>query len=152
MRAKEILAHEIYVKHLFSDKFLFEIPNFQRPFAWEKENFEQLFSDIKDALQTNLETFGNKIDDYESYFLGSIILCAKQLKDDGSGEYAIIDGQQRLVSLAILIAVMRDLLEDNKRKNRLQNKIYQERDDDIGTPERVRIKMRDKEEEFGNYK
>lgn len=39
-------------------------------------------------------------DYYEPYFLGSIILQGEE-KPDGSGEYAIIDGQQRLVSLAI---------------------------------------------------
>lgn len=143
-----IQAHEITLKDLFGDKYLFEIPNFQRPFAWEKENFEQLFTDIKDALQLNMENFGNKIEDYDPYFLGSIILWTKDLRDDGSGKYAVIDGQQRLVSLAILMAVMRDLTNKRKAKNTLQKRIYQERDEFAGTPESVRIKVRDKEEEF----
>jgi len=145
---EKIKAGEIYIKDLFSDKYLFEIPDFQRPFAWEKENFEQLFNDIKEALQANQENYGNKLDEYEPYFLGSIILWTKELKDDGSGRYAVIDGQQRLISLAILMAVMRDLVNNQKAKNSLQRRIYQEEDEYSGTKESVRIKVRDKERDF----
>ena len=99
MNTEKIKAHEITLKDLFGDKYIFEIPNFQRPFTWEKENFEQLFTDIKDALDLNKENYGDKIEDYEPYFLGSVILWIKDLKDDGSGVYAVIDGQQRLVTL-----------------------------------------------------
>ena len=148
MITEKIKAHEITLKDLFGDKYIFEIPNFQRPFAWEKENFEQLFTDIKDALDLNKENYGDKIEDYEPYFLGSVILWTKDLKDDGSGVYAVIDGQQRLVSLAILMAVMRDLTDSAKAKNTLQRKIYQEPDEFSGTPESVRIRMREKEAEF----
>jgi len=147
MLEERIKAGEIYIKDLFGDKYLFEIPNFQRAFAWEKENFELLFSDIKDALQLNQEN-GKKFDDYEPYFLGSIILWIKRLKDDGSGEYAIIDGQQRLVSLAILMAVMRDLTNDSDYRMDLQTSIYQKASKAKGTSEKVRIKVREKEEDF----
>ena len=147
MLEERIKAGEIYIKDLFGDKYLFEIPNFQRAFAWEKENFELLFSDIKDALQLNKEN-GKEFDDYEPYFLGSIILWIKRLKDDGSGEYAIIDGQQRLVSLAILMAVMRDLTNDSDYRMDLQTSIYQKVSRARGTPEKVRIKVREKEEDF----
>ena len=162
MITEKIKAHEITLKDLFGDKYIFEIPNFQRPFAWEKENFEQLFTDIKDALDLNKENYGNKIEDYEPYFLGSVILWTKDLKDDGSGVYAVIDGQQRLVSLAILIAVMRDYaikvadeISDDKLKeifkdfaHDLQSSIYQKASIAKGTPESVRIKMKEKEAEF----
>ena len=148
MMDEKIKAGHIYARDLFSDKYLFEIPDFQRPFAWEKDNFEQLFDDIKEALQTNQKNYGDKIEDYEPYFIGSIILWAKELGDDGSGKYALIDGQQRIVSLAILMAVMRDLVNDQKAKNTLQGRIYQERDDYSGTIESVRIQIRDKEKLF----
>ena len=147
MLEERIKAGEIYIKDLFGDKYLSEIPNFQRAFAWEKENFELLFGDIKDALQLNQEN-GKKFDDYEPYFLGSIILWIKRLKEDGSGEYAIIDGQQRIVSLAILMAVMRDLTNDSDYKTDLQTSIYQKASKAKGRPEKVRIKVREKEEDF----
>lgn len=146
MVEERIKAGEIYIKDLFGDKYLFKIPNFQRSFAWEKEKFEQLFSDIKDALQLNQED-SKKFDKYEPYFLGSIILQGEE-KPDGSGEYAIIDGQQRLVSLAILMAVMRDLVNSSNARDNLQRRIYQEADEFSGTPASIRIKVREKEEDF----
>jgi len=141
-------ADEVYMRNLFGDKYLFEIPNFQRPFSWRKENFEQLFDDLKDELQINQEKKGNKIRSYDPYFLGSIILCVKNLKPDGSGTYEIIDGQQRIVSLAILMAVLRDSANRPKAKMNLQRRIYQEKDEYSGTEESVRVKVRDKEKDF----
>lgn len=136
----KIEAREVYLKDLFGDKFLFEIPDFQRQFAWEKENFDQLVDDIKDAL----DTFAGK----EPYFLGSIILWTQQLEDDGSGLYAIIDGQQRLTSLAILMASLRDVTEDDDAQEALQNCIYQEANKYSGTQECVRVKVREREYDF----
>jgi len=136
----KIEAREVYLKDLFGDKFLFEVPDFQRQFAWEKENFDQLVDDIKDAL----DAFEGK----EPYFLGSIILWTQQRADDGSGLYAIIDGQQRLTSLVILMACLRDLTEDDRAKKALQERIYQEADEYSGTQECVRVKIRAREYDF----
>jgi len=138
--AGQIEASEIYLKDLFDDKYLFEIPYFQRQFAWDKENFEQLIEDIDDAI----DTFG----DNEPYFLGSVILWTKELKDDGSGSYAVIDGQQRLTSLVILMGCLRDLAQNQMAKNNLQGRIYQEEDEFSGTEECVRVKVRDQESDF----
>jgi len=138
--AGQIEASEIYLKNLFDDKYLFEIPYFQRQFAWDKENFEQLIEDIDDAI----DTFG----DNEPYFLGSVILWTKELKDDGSGSYAVIDGQQRLTSLVILMGCLRDLAQNQMAKNNLQGRIYQEEDEFSGTEECVRVKVRDQESDF----
>jgi len=109
MVEEKIRAEQICIDDLFGDKYLFEIPNYQRSFVWEKDNFEQLFNDIKDEIEKSKKNHGNNSRDYEPYFLGSIVLHTKESKDDGSGRYDIIDGRQRLASLAILIAVMRDL-------------------------------------------
>lgn len=41
-------------------KYLFEVPDYQRPFVWEKENSEQLFDDIKSEIDKNREHHHNK--------------------------------------------------------------------------------------------
>jgi uncharacterized protein with ParB-like and HNH nuclease domain len=38
------------IRKVFSDDFLFKIPNYQRPYAWTIEETEQLFIDLIDAL------------------------------------------------------------------------------------------------------
>ncbi|HEY88847.1 MAG TPA: DUF262 domain-containing protein, partial [Thermoflexia bacterium] len=135
-----IEAREKHLKDLFGDKFLFEIPEFQRQFSWEKENFEQLVEDIKDALVA--------FDGKEPYFLGSIILWTKESHADGSGLFAVIDGQQRLTSIVILMACLRDLCQDSEEKRELQDCIYQKAKKLKGTSERVRLKVRDREHDF----
>lgn len=146
----EIKAQEIYLKDLMGSKFLFEIPDFQRPYSWDKDNFEQLIDDIWDAISVNQASVGTgtKLAEYEPYFLGSIILWTKELNLDDSGRYAVIDGQQRLISLAILFAVLRDLTDNVRFSQSLQNSIYQEEDVAKGLPDSVRIKVRSKEHDF----
>lgn len=141
---EKIEAEHVYVKDLFDDENLFEIPDFQRPFAWEKENFEQLIDDIKDALSVNIENY-EKFNNYEPYFLGSVIRL--QSNEGNQYKYAIIDGQQRMVSLVILIAVIRDIINDNLQ-GQLQGFIYQEPKEIIDQKEQARIEIRFKERDF----
>lgn len=145
---KKISAEEIYIRDLFGPKYLFEIPNFQRPFSWYQDKFQQLFDDVKDALRSNQERYSTKLEDYEPYFLGAIILWTKELKDDNSGKYYIIDGQQRLASLAILYAVLRDLTPREETKNYLHKGIIQEKVEDAGLEESVRILVRENDRDF----
>jgi uncharacterized protein with ParB-like and HNH nuclease domain len=146
IQESRIKAYELGLINLLGEGYLFEIPDYQRPFVWETKNFEQLFDDIKQAVSDNEEKYKN-LDDYEPYFIGSMVM---QTKD--KGKYDVIDGQQRLISLAILVAVMRDLLinsgKNDNLTNKLQGMIYQEKDEDLGTKESVRIKLRDRESDF----
>lgn len=125
----EIKADKIKIGDIFSDQFQFKIPTFQRPFVWKNDNFENLFEYIYSAFERK----------QEEYFLGSIIW---QLQEkDGNFYYHIIDGQQRLVSLAILLAVIRDKTNDSDTKVSIQNSLFQ-REDKLKRKSSVpRIKM-----------
>jgi len=96
---------------LLSGSFLLNVPVYQRPFAWTKEEAGQLLDDLIEAA--GIETDSPPDPDY---FLGSVLLM------DSSGgppvnlsaampfrEFDIVDGQQRLVTLLTLTAVLRDL-------------------------------------------
>ncbi|MFC3885568.1 DUF262 domain-containing protein [Bacillus songklensis] len=133
-----IEAKEILFKDLFGSKFTFKIPGYQRQYSWEKDQQEQLFDDIKEALEF----------EEESYFLGSVILQVISQKSDDSGVYDVVDGQQRLTTLTILLAVMRDLIAHPKAKSTLQSKIYQEADPYEDKPETVRLRVRDRDYSF----
>jgi uncharacterized protein with ParB-like and HNH nuclease domain len=151
MAEEKIRAAEISINDLFGDKYLFEVPDYQRPFVWEKENFEQLFDDIKAEIDKNREQHQNNFTNYEPYFLGSIVLYQKELRSSGYGKYEIIDGRQRLVSLAILMAVIRDLaisVNNQKAKNTMQKKIYQEENEYEGTQANARIEVKESEKTF----
>lgn len=62
-----------------------ELPDYQRDYCWEDKNIIDLW--------TNL----SKIEDGEPYHLGTIIL------HDYNGCYNIIDGQQRLITLTLML-------------------------------------------------
>lgn len=81
---------------LFNREVLYNIPSYQRPYQWTKEQVVQLWEDLFEAYEN----------DNENYFLGSIITMK-------SSEYSsncrdVVDGQQRLITLIILFAVIRD--------------------------------------------
>ena len=123
----EINSEKIKIADIFSDRFQFKIPDFQRPLSWKKDNFEKLFEDIYSAFNEG----------QEEYFLGSIIL--QQEKD--SNVYFIIDGQQRLTAVALLLAVIRDNTKDEELKKSIQKALFQEEDKFKNLPSVARIKL-----------
>lgn len=148
MFTEKVKAKEYYIKDLLSNKFLFEIPDYQRAYSWTKENLKQLVDDIWESVELNKSRGSKEFDQYEPYFLGSIVLCSKEYKDDGCGIYDVIDGQQRLTSIIMLIATIRDLVDNEEYKKVLSGLIYQEPNILMGIKESIRVKARGKEEEF----
>src|ERR1700720_3932492 len=100
MELEPIKAGQERLSRVFSDEFAFAIPTYQRPYAWEREQAEALLDDILAALKDATETREAVTD-----FLGSIVL----IKQPGSPEAKVVDGQQRLTTLTILLSVLRDL-------------------------------------------
>lgn len=148
MFTEKVKAKEYYTKDLLSNKFLFEIPDYQRAYSWTKENLKQLVEDIWESVELNKARGNKEFDQYEPYFLGSIVLCSKEYKDDGCGIYDVIDGQQRLTSIIMLIAAIRDLIDNEEYKKVLSDLIYQKPNVLMGIKESIRVKARGKEEEF----
>ncbi len=69
-----------------------EIPPFQRPYSWKPEQWGQLWEDLTVRLD-------------QDYLMGGIVLCGTD-----NGNDFVIDGQQRLSTISLLIAVCRDYL------------------------------------------
>ena len=135
-----IKAEEQPLGLIFSKNYLFVIPKFQRPFSWVSDNFERLFLDIYESMKNTQESEGG-------YFLGSMVLW-----NERENVYNVIDGQQRLASLTILLAVIRDSLQDEKFRRILHEAIFQEEDPVRRIPEVERLKPWDELlEKFRKY-
>lgn len=78
-----------------SDK-KFIIPVYQRNYKWEKENCCQFLRDLKNVY----------IREYNPYFLGSVVFVSKN--NGVCEEYTIIDGQQRIITLSLVLAALRN--------------------------------------------
>jgi len=89
-----INAEVLRVRDVFSSAADIRVPPFQRGFAWGDEETEALIKDL-------LEAFRNSV----IYFLGAIVV----IRPKGRGPSDVVDGQQRLTTLTIILAVMRDL-------------------------------------------
>lgn len=162
-----IEAEEVPLNKLFSENNTYQIPNFQRPFSWGEDNFEQLVDDIVSEFQQEVDNWTldegikrSRDDDMpinpgncEPYFLGSLILM--ESPDDEEAKFKVIDGQQRLISLSILIGVIRDMVNNEWEDivgegwdETLQNYIKVEGNIMKGTEETVRIHLREVHEDF----
>jgi hypothetical protein len=74
---------------LLSPQYELRIPDYQRTYSWEEKHVVRLLDDIRN--------YGSK-----TYHMGSIILH-KRTDERGEWIYDVVDGQQRLVTLSLLL-------------------------------------------------
>ncbi len=80
----------------------YTIPKYQREYSWNKDNWEDLYSDI--------------LESEENYFLGSIICIGS------AGNFELVDGQQRLTTLSLFLLAIYESI-NRYHKNNPQEKI-----------------------------
>lgn len=100
--AAEFRHQDGHIGELFADANVFVMPPFQRPYCWGEEA-SQLYDDISSAMMRG-EAVRTGRKNRQEYFLGPIIVTRGQ----APGVLEVIDGQQRLATLAILLAILRD--------------------------------------------
>lgn len=77
----------------------FVIPVFQRDYVWKERDWERLWEDIT-ALRA--------ADGPAEHFMGSIVSVPMEISPGEIPRYLIIDGQQRLITFAVLLSALRD--------------------------------------------
>lgn len=134
-----IEANKGILKKIFSEEFWFIVPQYQRPYVWQEENIQELIDDLYYAFENKQNS---------EYFLGALVL--KRTTEKEFREYEILDGQQRLTTLCMMMAVIRDLIKKPQYKYTLSQMIYQEENELLKVPSRNRIKYntRDKVKDF----
>jgi|GEM_PF-1233902 uncharacterized protein with ParB-like and HNH nuclease domain len=92
-----IEAREVDLRGLLSNASeAYKVPPYQRPYAWDREQWEDLFEDIASLKEG------------EVHFLGSIVVISGGHRL-GINYFELVDGQQRLATLLVLLAVIRDI-------------------------------------------
>ena len=117
----KIESGKILVKAVFDTKW-FNIPVYQRPYVWKSEHISELLEDLTFAMTENSEN-----SDFE-YFLGSFVFQSRTPGSEIGQKYLVndlLDGQQRMATLLMLFAVIRDLVNDVETKDVCQNCIFQ---------------------------
>lgn len=132
---KQLEAGEVTLSKVFSADYDFVIPDYQRPYAWGKDQAGELLGDVQEALER---------DPHEPYFLGSIVL----IKEKGVARADVIDGQQRLTTLTILLAVLRDLEADDEVRTQLAGMVREPGSKLDGLKPKPRLTLRHKDAAF----
>ncbi len=96
---------ELSIRELLDGTDKYIIPIYQRNYAWEEKEIEQLLQDIIDYIpKKNNET-------PKEYYIGSLIIN-KQIFNNNT-LFETIDGQQRLTTLSILTSILKNKLQNS---------------------------------------
>ncbi|MCS7031344.1 MAG: DUF262 domain-containing HNH endonuclease family protein [Gloeomargarita sp. SKYG116] len=102
-------VHNIDVCNLLVGFKVYQLPFFQRSYVWPKSRWEMLFDDIE---QTHRKIKTGKADTEYKHFLGSILTVPQPPKANGITFYQVVDGQQRLVTLTLILCAIRDIAKE----------------------------------------
>jgi uncharacterized protein with ParB-like and HNH nuclease domain len=97
-------ASETKLQPIIEGTKQYVVPLFQRPYSWTKKEWGILWDDIVELCETG---------GYRSHFIGSIVTMPTISVPEGVTKYLLIDGQQRLTTIFILLAVLRDKAKQN---------------------------------------
>lgn len=128
----EIKSAKILVKDIFSNLW-FRIPEYQRPYIWSSDQIDDLLDDL---------TYAHEEKPDQEYFLGSFVFQAKKAGSVPGQEFDendLLDGQQRMTTLMMLFACVRDLCADPDVKAICLSSIFQKGNKIHKIPERTRI-------------
>ncbi len=111
---------------------IYTVPQFQRDYSWDQDNWEDLWNDILNIYEEN-----------DSHYMGSIVL-----QNNGDSHFQIIDGQQRFTTLSIIslaiISKIKELAADNIDKEANEERVDLLIKDYLGQKDSVSLKYSSK--------
>ena len=88
------------------------VPLFQRVYSWKKKHWDELWRDL-------LDIYDHEND--REHFMGAIVTMPVKMLPHGVNKYLLIDGQQRLTTIFIILACIRDLVgKDNELSSKIE--------------------------------
>ncbi len=117
MAKVEVELKKLY-QILVDAEYFYQVPDYQRPYVWDKDHLGALIDDLVGSYINNRE---------DEYFCGSIVI-AENPKDK---RWDVVDGQQRLTSFIILACTILRLYKHRlgqKSKDFIEGSIYDKYD------------------------
>src|ERR1700730_10450514 len=87
------------------------VPYFQRTYSWRRHQWTTLFDAILELYELGSPA--------SSHFLGSMVLLAERSVEGPVVPTLLIDGQQRLVTLSLFLAAIRDSARESELADRI---------------------------------
>ena len=110
-----ITPHYRSVQQLLQSR-TFSIDEYQREYQWDRENIEELLSDLVEKFQTSYQPGHetSKVAGYEGYYLGAIIVSQRE------GKSYLVDGQRGPAEHKRRLATVSELMHSIWNPNRLR--------------------------------
>jgi uncharacterized protein with ParB-like and HNH nuclease domain len=105
-------ASETKIQTIIDSQRQYLIPLFQRPYSWESPQWTALWQDLAELCDEESP---------RNHFIGSIVTVPSKSVPEGVTKFILIDGQQRLTTLLVLLALIRD--KARKQPGNLADKI-----------------------------
>ncbi len=109
---------------IFEQNFLFEVPKYQRYYAWEGEQIDDFISDFDKMLKA--KNRGKNVE----HFFGGVVCVAKAVPGSNRQQRELIDGQQRITTtLLLIIAIYRqyekikECVDDTEHKELVESRL-----------------------------
>lgn len=100
------VSQESTIRELFSEflsidgeNYQFSVPIYQREYSWREQQWQELFDDLVHSFKKEMDT------DY----WGNIIVY----KNEQTKEFELVDGQQRVITLLLVIASLAQIEKNN---------------------------------------
>ncbi|MER5480832.1 DUF262 domain-containing HNH endonuclease family protein [Streptomyces sp. NPDC002734] len=101
-------ANPMNLYQLFGQDQRLLVPVFQRPYVWtEDRNWRPMWEDI--VSLANRKLAGDQV---YPHFLGAVVLDQMQTATGAMPARQVVDGQQRLTTLQVLLAAVRDVVQE----------------------------------------
>ena len=88
----------------------FRIPDFQRGYSWEKSQLEDFWQDLENLEANSIHYTGvltiDEVSNDSNLWVNTLSQNPRLLENSGYKLFSVIDGQQRLTTSIILIAVI----------------------------------------------
>lgn len=121
-------------RQLMGNGLIYTIPRFQRDYSWTDTEWDDLWMDLADVLESLSES---------SHYMGYLVLQSNDSKN-----FDVIDGQQRLTTLSVLLLAvlynLNKLIEDGVEPDRNKQRQDQLRNSFIGYLDPVTLIPRSK--------
>lgn len=107
---------KLTIHELFQRERRYVVPLYQRAYVWGQQGqWEPLWEDIERQAEICFDAEGQG--PRRSHFLGAIVLNVSRIVGAGVARSEVIDGQQRLTTLQLLIAALRDFAAETSSQH-----------------------------------
>ena len=101
-------AKETKLQDIIEGTKQYVIPLFQRTYSWTSKEWDVLWKDLIELCES---------ENPRTHFIGSIVSMPTVSVPEGVAKFLLIDGQQRLTTIFILLALLRNKARETQRQD-----------------------------------